>query len=36
MTWPCIEEASYLLEIPQRFEMLRWIELGGVTVYPDF
>jgi predicted nucleic acid-binding protein len=33
-TWPCIVEASYLLEIPQRFEMLKWIELGGVTVYP--
>jgi uncharacterized protein len=27
-------EASYLLEIPQRFEMLRWIALDGVTVYP--
>jgi predicted nucleic acid-binding protein len=33
-TWPCIVEASYLLEIPQRFEMLKWIELGGVVVYP--
>ena len=33
-TWPCIVEASYLLEIPQRFEMLNWIELGGVVVYP--
>lgn len=33
-TWPCIVEASYLLEIPQRFEMLKWIELGGATVYP--
>jgi uncharacterized protein len=33
-TWPCIVEASYLLEIPRRFEMLKWIELGGVTVYP--
>jgi hypothetical protein len=28
-TWPCIVEASYLLEIPHRFEMLKWIELGG-------
>jgi hypothetical protein len=27
-------EASYLLEIPQRFEMLRWIELGGTLVCP--
>jgi predicted nucleic acid-binding protein len=33
-TWPCVVEASYLLDIPQRFEMLRWIELGGVQVYP--
>ena len=33
-TWPCIVEASYLLEMPQRFEMLKWIELGGATVYP--
>jgi hypothetical protein len=34
-TWPCIVEASYLLEIPQRFEMLKWVELGGVVVYPS-
>ena len=33
-TWPCIVEAAYLLNTPQRFEMLRWIELGGATVYP--
>ena len=33
-TWPCIVEASYLLGIPQRFELLRWIELGGIVVYP--
>jgi len=33
-TWPCIVEASYLLGIPQRFELLQWIELGGVVVYP--
>ena len=33
-TWPCIVEAAYLLEIPQRFEMLKWIELGGTVVYP--
>jgi uncharacterized protein len=26
-TWPCILETSYPLEIPQRFEMLKWIEL---------
>jgi uncharacterized protein len=33
-TWPCIVEASFLLEIPQRYEMLKWVELGGVVVYP--
>jgi hypothetical protein len=33
-TSPCIVEASYLLEIPQRFAMLVWIELGGAVVYP--
>jgi uncharacterized protein len=32
-TWPCIVEASYLLDPPHRFEMLRWIELGGALVY---
>ena len=25
-TCPCVVEASYLLDAPQRFEMLRWIE----------
>ena len=33
-TWPCVVEASYLLGVPQRYELLRWIELGGVLVYP--
>jgi uncharacterized protein len=33
-TWPCVVDASYLLEIPQRFEMLKWIELGGAVIYP--
>ena len=33
-TWPCIVEASYLLAIPQRYEMLQWVELGGALVYP--
>jgi uncharacterized protein len=27
-------EASYLPEIPQHFEMPKWIELGGAVVYP--
>jgi predicted nucleic acid-binding protein len=33
-TWPCVVEAAYLLYPPLRFELLRWIELGGVQVYP--
>jgi len=33
-TWPCVVEAAYLLEPPQRFEMLAWLELGGAQVYP--
>ena len=33
-TWPCIVEASHLLGVPQRYELLRWVELGGVLVYP--
>jgi predicted nucleic acid-binding protein len=33
-TWPCVIEASYLLAVPQRYEMLQWIELGGALVYP--
>ena len=33
-TWPCVVEAAYLLEPRQRFELLRWIELGGAVVYP--
>ena len=33
-TWPCIVEASYLLELSRRFELLKWIHLGGAVVYP--
>ena len=33
-TWPCIVEASYLLEPPSIYQLLAWIELGGVIVYP--
>lgn len=33
-TWPCIVEAAYLLQPARRFEMLRWVGLGGVVVYP--
>ena len=33
-TWPCIVEAAYLLAPPRRYELLKWIEAGGVIVYP--
>jgi predicted nucleic acid-binding protein len=33
-TWPCVVEAAYLLDPPQRHELLQWIELGGAQVYP--
>jgi hypothetical protein len=33
-TWPCVVEASYLLDSPQRYELLNWIDLGGAQVYP--
>ncbi|MEO5335201.1 MAG: hypothetical protein H7839_24580 [Magnetococcus sp. YQC-5] len=33
-TWPCVVEASHLLATPQRFELLRWLEMGGALVYP--
>ena len=33
-TWPCIVEASYILDGPRRFELLRWTEQGGVQVFP--
>ncbi len=32
-TWPCIVEASHLLAPPRRFELLKWVEMGGVVVY---
>lgn len=33
-TWPCIVEASYILHAPLRFELLEWVALGGVQVFP--
>lgn len=33
-TWPCIVEASYLLNAQNRFELLEWIRLGGGVVCP--
>jgi predicted nucleic acid-binding protein len=33
-TWPCVVEASHLLDVPRRYTMLRWVGAGAVTVYP--
>ena len=33
-TWPCIIEAAYLLDAPQRFDLLHWIELGAAQAVP--
>ena len=33
-TWPCVVEASHILEAPLSFELLEWIERGGVQVFP--
>jgi predicted nucleic acid-binding protein len=33
-TWPCVTEASHLLSGIARLEMLRWVGLGGVSLYP--
>ncbi len=33
-TWPCVVEASHMLAASRRFELLKWVEVGGVVVYP--
>ena len=33
-TWPCVTEASYLVGPPQRFELLNWLGLRAVSVFP--
>ena len=33
-TWPCVTEASCILDAPLRFELLEWVERGGVQVFP--
>lgn len=33
-TWPCIVEASYLLDAPQRYTLLRWVAAGALPVFP--
>jgi predicted nucleic acid-binding protein len=32
-TWPCVVEASHILDAPERYTMLRWIASGAVQVY---
>lgn len=33
-TWPCVTEASYLLDPPQRYTLLQWVAAGGLSVFP--
>jgi len=33
-TWPCIVEASHLLDVPRRYTMLRWVGAGALSVFP--
>jgi hypothetical protein len=33
-TWPCVVEASHMLDAPQRFTLLRWIGAGALPVFP--
>ena len=33
-TWPCIVEASHLLDVPRRYTMLRWVGAGAMSVFP--
>ena len=33
-TWPCVVEASHILGVVNRLEMLKWVGLGGVNVFP--
>ena len=33
-TWPCVVEASDLLDPPQRYAMLRWVAAGAISVFP--
>lgn len=33
-TWACVTEASFLLDTPSRYSMLRWIAAGAIVVFP--
>jgi uncharacterized protein len=32
-TWPCVVEATHLLDAPLNVELLDWIGMGGVAIY---
>ena len=33
-TWPCVIEASHILDAPLHYELLEWVANGGVQVFP--
>jgi uncharacterized protein len=33
-TWPCITEVAHFLPGAAKLEMLRWVGMGGVLVFP--
>ena len=33
-TWPCVTEASHLVQPPHRFALLNWLGRRGVSVFP--
>ena len=33
-TWPCVVEASHLLGAAHRYQLLRWVAAGAVSVFP--
>jgi uncharacterized protein len=33
-TWPCVVEASHMVDPPQRYTLLRWLAAGGISVFP--
>jgi uncharacterized protein len=33
-TWPCVTEASYLVDPPARFALLTWLGRRSVSIFP--
>lgn len=33
-TWPCVVEVSHFLPAQTCWQMLRWVEQGGVSIFP--